>query len=232
MEQQKTAQLDGVIAAIEDAFRSLQCDLDDAALRWTINVLAALTIVPPSPASARKVVGCAAAEKEIENVGKTLELLHRQLRSLSVTAIDAYGGSHVEVGIEQEMKRVRDFANATRAAKVVAGRGRGNPKKPRAHYVAGVVINAFERLTGCAVDRSSRDRPRGLAPLIRKIFAALNIDANPKAAIEAALRERARQLPAPTLTTKPSSAADSASDFFERLRRRERVERSPKFWKE
>ena len=237
MEQQKglmaAEQVDGVIAAIEDAFRNsgLPCDLNDAALRGTINVLAALTVVRPSPASARKIVGRVAAEKEIKNLGKAVKLVHRQLRTLSVTAIDAFGGSHVEVAIEKEMKRLRDLADVVRAAKVVAGRGRGNSKKPRAHYAAGVVINAFEKLAACGVDRSSRDRPRGLEPLVRKIFAALNIDADPKAAIEAALRERARYIPAPTLTAKPSSAADSASELFERMRRSELVERSPKFWK-
>jgi hypothetical protein len=237
MEQQKgfmaAEQVDGVIAAIEDAFRNsgLQCDLNDAALRGTINVLAALTIVWPSPASARKVVGRIAAEKEIGNLVKAAALLHGRLRTLSVTAIDALGGSHVEVAIEQKMKWLRDLADVARAAKIVAGRGRGSSKNQRAHYAAIVVINAFEKLAACTVDRSSRDRPRGLEPLVRRIFAALNIDGNPKAAIEAAVRERARQIPAPTVSAKSSSAADSASELFERMRRTELAERSPKFWK-
>jgi hypothetical protein len=237
MEQQKALmaaeQVDDVIAAIEDAFRKsgLQCDLNDAALRGTINVLAALTIVQPSPDSARKVVGRVAAEKQIGNLVKTAALLHGQLRTLSATAIDALGGSHVEVAIEQKMKWLRDLVDAARAAKVVAGRGRGSSKNRRAHYAASVVINAFEKLAACTADQSSRDRPRGLEPLIRKIFAALNIDADPKAAIEAALRERARQMPAPALTAKSNSAADSAAELFERIQRTELAERSPKFWK-
>ena len=69
---------------------------------------------------------------------------------------------------------------------------RGRPKKLLATRVALITIEMFEEITGFDAGTSNPGKPRVLEPLVRKAFSILGIDANPIAAVNAALGERHR----------------------------------------
>jgi hypothetical protein len=137
------------------------------------------------------------------------------------------------------MKWLRELAEVARYAKIVDARDRGGSKNRRGNCAARIAIDVFEKTTGYAVDRSSSHKPRGIEPLVRKLFAVLKIKGNAKAAIDAALKERERQTRTPVLgqeltlpsTSKPDCTT-SAAELFERMRRTELASHSPRYWKE
>jgi hypothetical protein len=85
-------------------------------------------------------------------------------------------------------------------------RGKGRPRKTDAAQAAAFIIMHFEEITRSKVDKPASERnakPRGLEPLVRKIFDICGIDANAKRAIEAA-REYVRYS---TIIERPVSTA-------------------------
>jgi hypothetical protein len=68
-------------------------------------------------------------------------------------------------------------------------KGRGRPKNGRANYAAGIIMKAFETITGSNIERADRNRPRGLEPLVHDVLAILEIEASAKAAIAAVERQ-------------------------------------------
>jgi hypothetical protein len=243
-------------AEICSAFQTsgLECDSKDAAfcLHWAVNQLASMWVLPPSPPcslpSSRK-VGHKEARKELDALADAAEALKARLEALSGTSIDALTNQETRpqamLWIDKTSSDLSELAIGARDADVSNARGRGREKNKRASLAAGFVIDAVERISRCDADRpanisekQANDKPRGLEPLVQNIFEVLHIKGNPKAAIEAALKERrnqGQQNPPGGLGDKPYGRSSrphlQGKEMFDRLKRKELARLSPAFWK-
>jgi hypothetical protein len=194
--------------------------------------------LPSSPQFCK--IGHKDARKELDDLADSAEMLIARLRALSLTAFNSLAEQELQVGAKMYIKTMSSnltaLAKTARRAEVISARGRGREKNERANGAARIVVDAFEAISGCDADNPANisekqfhDKPRGLEPLVRKIFELLHIEGHPKAAIEAALKERKKQRH-PSGRGRPGRLTTS-KEFFERMRRTELASRGPKFWK-
>jgi hypothetical protein len=220
--------LTDVVAELERVFQNSGLECSDAvALRGTINTLAAVWVAQPSPPSRQ--VGRQEARQELDNLADALELPIRRIAVLSRTATRSLGGRRATV-----MARwLKGFAQEVRNAEIAEATRRGRAPNPRAAYAADLVIHAFEAITLRRIDlpsdaRANSERPRGLEPLVRRVFQAIGIEGNAKAAIDAAIRERGKKgdvrTPFPMLA---ASRSIGGKELFERMKQAEAVEAKP-----
>jgi hypothetical protein len=195
-----------------------------------INLVWHCLFPPSAPTRLTRKVGRKTARKELDDFADQAEKFVECFYNLSGTAITALGGPHIVKASEPKMKWLLECAEVARKAKVDDARDPGASKNRRANYAAGIVIHVFESMTGYAVDRSSKNKQRGLEPLVRTIFSVLGIEATAKAAIDAAERWQRSNL-----SHKPdrrTSATESAAELFKRMQSAGLAKRSPRHWAE
>jgi hypothetical protein len=101
--------------------------------------------------------------------------------------------------------------------------GPGRPRKAAAALAAAITIDAFEAITKSRVDlppSETNDKPRGLEPLLREIFAVGGIDGNAKAAIAAAPMVAG-------LSRVTRGSVETAGEYFERAKHLQYAEEHP-----
>lgn len=216
-----------VIAGLEQAFRRLECP-DTDALRGTINILAALSVVQPSPRA--RYVGRREARQELNDLANALELPIRRIEALSRTAARTLGGRQA-IAMPRQLRR---YVEAVRTAEIVEATERGRPKNTRAIRAARIIVNAFEAATLCRVDlpadgRANSEKPKLLEPLIRDVFKVIGIRASPRAMINAAIavRQQSKRKHASAFREPAERHAVTAEQFFERMKQIDAVERQP-----
>lgn len=255
MRARKKESANALDAELEAAFR---CGLkfrttpnSEKALHLAVGCLAYFsTYEAPSLRQFRK-VGRTAARKELDDLADAAEMLIKRFGALSATAISALGGRHIMTPIVTQTRYLRDLAAVANLNAAPDAIEKGRPAKKRAIYAASIIVGAFELITGCNADlpaNPAQERTRGLVPLTRKIFALLGIEANAKAAVEAALtsndpialrarseiiqegavEQKGRKSHVPVLF---GNIVQSEKDFFERMKLAELDESSPRFWK-
>jgi hypothetical protein len=229
-------------AELEDAFRSGLEILPDTepAMMAAVNLLAYFSTYQPLPASPQlRKIGYKDARKQLNDLARSAETLKACLDALSATAIDALADHDMQPTAKWYAAKMSSdlsaLAIAARDSNVSKSRGKGREKHKRANGAACIVIDAYERITGCDADKpanifSEKRKPRVLEPLVRKIFDVLRIRGNAKAAKEAALKERGQRQQKPS-GREPLGQRITSEEFFERMRRTELAKRGPGFWK-
>lgn len=227
---------------LEAAFRNSGLEIrpdTEPAVMFAVGRLAYFSTYQPPPSSPQfRKVGYKNARKQLDDLAASADTLIDRFEALSKTAFDALADHEFQVGaqrwIAKTLSDLSALAITARRADVSNVRERGREKNKRANGAARIVVDAFEAISGCDADKPANiskkhdhDKPRGLEPLVRKMFDVLHIKGNAKAAIEAALKERrdqGQQNPREPRETK-------GEDIFERMQHTELAMRGPRFWK-
>jgi hypothetical protein len=254
--EEETSDIERLCAELEDAFRSamkIPPDAESAVVSAVVR-LAYLSTYKPLPSWPRfRRVGYKEARKQLDDLARSAEMMKLCLDGLSATAINALADHEVREAAKRWIAKTSSdlspLAIIARDANVSDVRERGREKDRRVIGAARIVIDAYEQINGCDADKpasifSQEPKPRVLEPLVKKIFDVLDIEANAKAAIEAALLEQ--QQNAATLKERGKVANEAtieqrkqqeqltscqSEEFFNRMQRTQGAERSPRFWK-
>jgi hypothetical protein len=140
------------------------------------------------------------AEREIAAVAAKAEAFRDALAALHQPAADAFLASGVDPALwgDAHLQMLHNLVRLSEKAKdhippSINDELRGREPNHHANAVAGVTVGYYEKIFGSRIDlpMSTRRQRGGLEKLLTKIFRALRIDGNPKAALAAEVARRA-----------------------------------------